>query len=77
MIDQLSRIGSRIAFLGSVVVVGLAILEKLVNAFGFTLTALSGIPPSRLVQYAAILLLFVVALQLREIKYLTSATRPD
>ncbi len=66
MMIQLTSIVCRIFFIASFLVAGLAIWEKLANLFGFTL--LRGFPPSRLLAYSAIPLLFVIALQLREIK---------
>ncbi len=68
MIDKLSKTASRILFAGSFVLAGLAALEKLINLFGFTLTIAGGYAPSRLLELAAVALLFVIALQLREIK---------
>jgi hypothetical protein len=47
---------------------GLAIWEKLANLTGRTLVILGGYTPSRLLELAAIALLFVIAIQLREIK---------
>ena len=73
MIDQLSKTASRILFVGSFVLAGLAALEKFVNLFGFTLTIAGGYAPSRLLELAAVALLFVIALQLREIKHASGA----
>ncbi len=68
MTDQISRVTSRTLFVGAFVLAGLAALEKLVNLFGFRLTMLTGYAPSRLLELAAVAMLFVIALQLREIK---------
>ena len=65
---QLGKTASRILFVGSFVLAGTAALEKFVNLFGFTLTILEGYAPFRLLELAAVALLFVIALQLREIK---------
>ena len=73
MIDQLSKTASRILFVGSFVLAGFAALEKFVNLFGFTLTIAGGYAPSRLLELAAVALLFVIALQLREIKHASGA----
>ncbi len=73
MIDQLSKTASRILFVGSFVLAGLAALEKFVNLVGFTLTFAGGYAPSRLLELAAVALLFVIALQLREIKHASGA----
>ena len=66
---------SRILFAGSFVLAGLAVWEKLANSLGFTLTFLRGYAPSRLLELSAVALLFVIALQLRELKYLTAGTK--
>ena len=68
MIGQLSRVMSRVLFLVAFLLTGLAVWEKLLNAFGFTM--LRGYAPSRLLEYAAVAVLFVIALQLREMKEL-------
>ena len=73
MIDQLNNTASRILFVGSFVLAGLAALEKFVNLFGFTLTIPGGYVPARLLELAAVALLFVIALQLREIKHASGA----
>jgi hypothetical protein len=66
MSDKLSSVMSRVLFLAAVLLAGLAVGEKLLNAFGFTV--LRDYAPSRLVEFAAVAVLFVIALQLREIK---------
>ena len=68
MIGKLSSVMSRVLFLVAFLLAGLAVWEKLLNAFGFTV--LRGYAPSRLLEYAAVAVLFVIALQLREMKEL-------
>jgi hypothetical protein len=68
MIGKLSSFMSRVLFLVALLLAGLALWEKLLNTFGFS--ALRGYAPSRLLEYAAMAVLFVIALQLREIKEL-------
>ena len=68
MIGKLSSVMSRVLFLVAFLLTGLAVWEKLLNAFGFTM--LRGYAPSRLLEYAAVAVLFVIALQLREMKEL-------
>ena len=68
MIGKLSRVMSRVLFLVAFLLAGLAVWEKLLNAFGFTV--LRGYAASRLLEYAAVAVLFVIALQLREMKEL-------
>ena len=66
--DRLSSFTSRALFLAAFVLAGLAVWEKLANAMGLSLTFLGGYPPSRLVELSVVALLFVIALQLREMK---------
>jgi hypothetical protein len=66
MIGKLSSVMSRVLFLVAFLLAGLAVWEKLLNAFGFTM--LRGYAPSRLLEYAGVAVLFVIALQLREMK---------
>jgi hypothetical protein len=68
MIGKLLSVMSRVLFLVAFLLAGLAAWEKLLNAFGFTV--LRGYAPSRLLEYAAVAVLFVIALQLREMKEL-------
>ena len=68
MIGKLTSFTNRVLFLVAFLLAGLAVWEKLLNAFGFTV--LRGYTPSRLLEYAAVAVLFVVGLQLREIKEL-------
>jgi len=72
MKKQLSSLTSRVLFIASFIITGIAIWEKLANIMGLTL--IRGYYTSwHLLEIAAIVLLFVIALQLREIKlYLAS-----
>jgi hypothetical protein len=65
---QLSSTASRVLFGVSVVLAGLAIWEKAANLFGLHLSFLGQYSPSRLLELTAVALLFVIAIQLREIK---------
>jgi len=67
MIKKLTSIICRILFLASFVVAGIAVWEKLANIMGLTLTR-GYYSNWQLLEYSAIVLLFVIALQLREIK---------
>lgn len=68
--SKLISIGSRLLFIGAFVLAGLAILEKLANMMDQTF--LKGFLPSRLLELAVVALVFVIALQLREMKKGTS-----
>jgi len=63
---QFSRFISRVLFIGSFVLAGLAVWEKFANIFGYTVLRVYS--PARLLEFAAIALFFVIALQLRAIK---------
>ena len=63
---QFTSVVYRVLFIGSFVLAGLAVWEKLANIFGYTV--LRSYTPGRLLEFAAIALCFVIALQLREIK---------
>ena len=68
MLSQYTSVISRVMFVGAFVVAGLAVWEKVTNLFGFTLSFMGGYAPSRLLEWSAVILLFVIALQLRELK---------
>lgn len=65
--SQLVSIVSRVVFVGALVLAGFAIWERIALMMGYTLLR-GQYHPWRLLEYAAVALLFVVALQLREIK---------
>ena len=64
---QLSSLTCRILFIASFIITGVAIWEKLANSMGLTLIR-QYYSSWHLLEIAAIILLFVIALQLREIK---------
>lgn len=69
--DKLTSLISRVFFILAFVLAGLAVWEKLANFADMTL--LRGYAPSRLLEFAMVILLFVVALQLREIRQVESS----
>lgn len=66
--SALNSLISRVLFVGAFVLAGLAVLEKIVNVAGFTVLRGSYVP-SRLLEVAAVALMFVIALQLRDIHH--------
>ena len=66
MLSQHIHVISRIIFVGAFALAGLAIWEKVINFFGFTLTFMRGYAPSRLLEWSAVALLFVITIQLSE-----------
>jgi len=67
MIKQLTSLISRILFIASFFIAGVAVWEKLANIIGLTLTR-GYYSNWQILEFSAIALLFVIALQLREIK---------
>jgi hypothetical protein len=62
----------RIFFYGSFVLAAIAVIEKVANIFKFTL--MKGVfVPARLLEFAAIGLLFSMAMQLHQIRLLLSS----
>jgi ABC-type phosphate/phosphonate transport system permease subunit len=65
--DQLLNLSNRILFIAACVLAVLAVREKFANMSGMTM--LRGVmEPGRLLEHAALALLFVIAIQLRQIK---------
>ena len=65
-LQKLISITSRLFFLGAFVLLGLAVIERVANAAGYTLLQLYR--GGRLLEFAVVLLVFVIAIQLREIR---------
>lgn len=72
MNSKLTSLLSRILFVGCFLVAALAFWERLLNLFGFTVLG-GAYPPSRLLELAGVGVLFVIALQLRELKEIEKA----
>jgi hypothetical protein len=64
-IEKLSSLVSRVFFVGAFGLMGIAILEKGSKAFG---SGFTWVDPSRLLDFGTILMVFVMALLLREIR---------
>ena len=73
--NQFTSVVSRVLFVGSFVLAGLAVWEKLANIFGYTVLRIYS--PWRLLEFAAVALFFVIALQLREIKMSLETKGPE
>ncbi len=67
MLKQITRLINRILFIASFIFAGITVWEKIANSMGLTLTR-GYYSNWQLLEYSAIALLFVIALQLREIK---------
>ncbi len=64
--DKLSSVFSRVLFLVAIVLLAMAIVEKIVNLNGYTV--IKTYDPQRLLELAATMMVFVIALLLRQIR---------
>lgn len=64
--EKLFSMTSRLFFVGAFVLLGLAVIERIANATGYTIVRVYN--ASHLLELAVVLLAFVIAMQLREIK---------
>jgi preprotein translocase subunit SecY len=70
--ELLETVIRRLFFLGAFALTGLAVLEKVMNVFHWTL--LKGVySPVRLLEFAAIALLFTIAMQLHRVRLALAA----
>jgi hypothetical protein len=65
-LEKIMSMSSRLFFLGAFVLLGLAVIERIANATGYTILQLYR--GGRLLEFAVVLLVFVIAIQLREIR---------
>jgi hypothetical protein len=65
-LEKLMSIASRLFFLGAFVLLGLAVIERAANTAGYTVLQLYR--GGQILQFAVVLLVFVIAIQLREIR---------
>jgi hypothetical protein len=72
MIKQITSLISWILFIASFIIAGIALWEKLANLMGYTLTR-GYYSNMQLLEFSVIALLFVIAIQLREIKLTLAA----
>jgi hypothetical protein len=73
-LEKLVSIASRLFFLGAFVLLGLAVLEKVANVFGYTILQIYR--GGRLLEIAVVLLIFVIAMQIRELREELKRWRP-
>ncbi len=64
-IDKLLEVAKRVLFLASFVLLAIALWERFINYFGYTIAGTS-YTPGRMLEFASIMLLFVIAIQLRQ-----------
>jgi hypothetical protein len=77
MMQQLTSTLCRLLFIVAFLLGAVAVWEKLAQLFGYTILGGSYFGPWRLLEFSAVILLFVIALQLREIKMSLGARGSD
>jgi hypothetical protein len=65
-LEKLSSAMSRLFFFGALLLLGLAVLERVVNFLGYTILRSYG--AGRFLEFAGILMVFVIAVLLRQIR---------
>ena len=74
-LEKLISLSSRLFFFGAFVLLGLAVVERVANEAGYTI--LQGMTRGgRLLDIAVVLLIFVIALQLRAMKEELKSRKP-
>ena len=73
-LEKLIPIMSRLFFLGAFVLLGRALIERVANAAGYTVVGMYH--ASRLLEVAVVLLIFVISMQLREMKEVLKGRKP-
>ena len=73
-LEKLMSTTSRVFFLGAFVLLALAVIERIANATGYTIMSLYR--GGRLLEFAVVLLIFVIAMQLREMKVELKSRKP-
>ena len=66
-LEKLNSILCRLFFFGAFIILGVAVLVKICNTFGYSILP-EMYSPARLLAWSVILLVFVIALLLREIR---------
>ncbi len=74
-LEKVISMTSRVFFLGAFGLLGLALIEKVANATGYTILEQT-ISTVHLLDAAVVLLLFVIAIQLREMKEELKSRKP-
>jgi hypothetical protein len=67
-IEKLASLVLRITFAGSLLLIGIACLERLLNYFGYTILPEAVYSPGRLLEFAAVFVIVVIALLLRQVR---------
>jgi len=65
-LDQLNSIAARLFFVVAFLLLCVAVLERINNFLGYTF--LWGYTPGRLLEFAAVLVIFIIAILLRQVR---------
>ena len=65
-VDKLNSIVARVFFFGAFALMVLAVMERVANVFGYTI--LRAYTAGRLLEFAVVLLVFIIALLLRQVR---------
>lgn len=74
-LDRLNSVACRVGFFGAFALLAVAVLERGLNVVGYTLLGSGSYAPGRLAEFAGILLIFVIALLLRQMRELLRRDR--
>jgi hypothetical protein len=67
-LDKLTSLLLRVLFTGSLLLMSTAVVERIVNFFGYTILPETSYSSGRLLEFAAIFLIVVIALLLRQVR---------
>lgn len=68
-LEQMNSITCRILFFGSFLLLAIAVLEHVVNQFGYTIAIVQAThTPGQLLEWSTVLLMFLFALLLRQVR---------
>ena len=65
--ERLTSVFCRVLFLVALTLATVAVVEKFANLLGYTIVKIYA--PWRLLEFAVVIIIFIIPLQLREIKY--------
>jgi len=75
-LEKLISMVSRLFFLAAFGLLGLGFIEGVANATGYTIITTFQYRAGRLVEFAAVLLVFVIAMQMRALKAELKSRKP-
>jgi len=67
-LEKLMSMTMRVLFVGSLVLLAIAVLERLLNLLGYTILPDAATSPGRLLEFATMFLVVVIAFLLRQVR---------